>query len=73
MTPDPETTSERVAVVVWYMAHGMALSTREVAKITRMSMDGSWALMCRISRVLPIYQDKTDIWRVCQTDSLSAL
>lgn len=65
MSPEPETVSERVALVVWYMAHGLALSTQEVAKITGLTSDGAWYLMNRIGRVLPIYLDN-NIWRVCQ-------
>ena len=65
---DPETPSERVALVVWYMAHGMALSTKEVSKITKLSESASWRLMCNISRVIPIYLDESariGIWRIC--------
>ena len=61
---NPETPSERVALVVWYMAHNVALSTREVAKITRISKRGALELMNRISRVLPIYLDDR-VWRIC--------
>lgn len=61
----PETPSERVALVVWYMAHGMALSTQEIMKITGLTNDGAWSLMNRICRVLPIYLDR-NIWRICK-------
>lgn len=67
----PETPSERVALVAWYMAFGMALSTKEIAKITGLTGKGAWSLMCRISRVLPVYKDDQDIWRTCEIDSLS--
>lgn len=61
---EPETSSERVALVVWYMAHGMALAPSEVVKITGLSSSGAWRMMCAVSRVIPIYQDDAGIWRV---------
>lgn len=69
MTPDLETTSERVAIVVWYLAFNLGLSTKEVAKITGMKKDSALRMMYRISRVLPIYQDDAYIWRKCETTS----
>lgn len=65
MNVEPETSSERVAIVVWYMAHGMNLSTQEVSRMTGLKMRGALALMYSISRVVPIYQEK-DIWRICK-------
>jgi hypothetical protein len=65
----PETPSERVALVAWYMAFGVALSTKEIAKLTGLSKNSTLRLMWRISRVLPIYQDETRIWRRCESDS----
>ncbi len=69
MVPHPisETPSERGALIAWYMAHGMALSTLEVAKLTGLKRRGALQLMYCISRVLPIYQDECAIWRVCKS------
>lgn len=61
----PETPSERVALLVWYMAHGVALSNVEIIKITGLKRRTAYEMMCRISRILPIYQDEEHIWRVC--------
>lgn len=61
----PVTPSERVALVVWYMAHGMALAPSEIVQLTNLSSSAAWRMMCTISRVIPIYQDDKGIWRVC--------
>ena len=61
----PETPSERAALIVWYMAHGLALSNREIMQITGLSRSRARDMMCRISRVLPLYQDESHIWRLC--------
>ena len=65
MVQQPEAPCERYALIGWYLAFGMALSTREVAAITGLKMNGALLLMYRISRVLPIYQDGKRIWRLC--------
>jgi hypothetical protein len=65
VSPDPETPSERVALVVWYMMGlGVALSTREVADLVGINRSSAYCLMARISRVIPIYLD-AGVWRVC--------
>lgn len=62
----PETPTERVAVVVWYLAHGMALHICEVQKLTALRPRQARDLMQRLSRVLPIYRDDGGVWRVCR-------
>lgn len=62
---NPETPSERVALVVWWLVHGEGLTTKQVAKITGLTMGTAWRLMARISRVLPIYQDDNYVWQLC--------
>lgn len=70
----PETPSERAALVAWYMAHGMGLSTREVADLTHLNRRRAWELMCRISRIIPIFQDDDRVWRACPpTDTLDVI
>lgn len=61
----PETPSERVALVVWWLAHGEGLTTRRVSEMTCLTWDGAAALLERVSRVLPIYRDDDGIWQVC--------
>lgn len=63
-----ETPSERVAVVVWALAQGQRLTTRQVARLTGMSMRSAYALLCRISRVLPICQDDNWAWSLLQDE-----
>lgn len=63
---DPDTPLERVALVTWYLALGMGLTTKEVAQITKISRQGAWLMLCDMSRVIPIYQDEKHIWRRCQ-------
>ena len=60
----PETSSERVAVVVWSLAHGARLTTRQVAELTGVKQQTAYAMMCAISRVLPLYQEK-NVWQIC--------
>ncbi len=64
-TNSPETPSERIALVVWYLAHGEGLTTKQVEQITGITRRSALHLMCRISRVLPIYQDDAYVWQVC--------
>jgi hypothetical protein len=49
--------TERVAIIVWQIAHGKSFTTAEVAIICGMTWDGAHKLLCRVSRILPIYLD----------------
>ena len=51
---EPDTPQERVAIVVWWLAHGEALTTRQVAEMTGLGERGARVLMIGISRVLPL-------------------
>ena len=64
---NPETPSERVALVVWWLVHGEGLTTKQVASLAQISTRGAFDLMDRISRVLPIYQDEDYVWQVCES------
>lgn len=68
----PETPSERVALVVWHLAHGEGLTTFSVSQMTHLTPRRAYDLMCRISRVLPIYQDDERVWQVCALRELDA-
>ena len=59
------TAQERAALVVWCLAHGEGLQTRDIAKLTGLTRQGAWELMQHLSRVIPIYQDDTGTWAVC--------
>lgn len=65
MTDLPDTITERAALVVWHLAHGESMQTRDVANMTGLTRQGAWDLMQRLSRVIPIYLAEGDIWQVC--------
>ncbi len=50
----PETTTERVAVVVLCLADGGKLTTAEVAELAGVSWHGAELMLERASRVVPI-------------------
>lgn len=62
----PDTPAERVAVITWYLASGMTITTQEAAKMAHISHQRAWEILCEISRVLPIYQDDRQYWTVCK-------
>lgn len=67
---DPELTGEeRVAVVVWHLAHGEGLTTLQIARMTGLKWHAAYRLMTRISRKIPIYlEDRCGgdrRWQVC--------
>jgi hypothetical protein len=51
---DDSNTSERVAVVVWRLAQGEALTTQQAAQLAHLGSAGAWALLSRASRAIPI-------------------
>jgi hypothetical protein len=58
------TPQERAALVAWHLAHGEAMTTRQVAELTGLAIGGSYRLMNALSRVLPIYR-ADGVWQVC--------
>ena len=56
--------TERAALIAWHLAHGEAMRTSDVVMMTGLERQGAWKLMCRLSRVLPIYQDDCGFWQV---------
>ena len=68
--PQRETvTTERVALVAWRLAQGRAMSTRQVAELTRLTRFGAWQMMQLVARVLPVYQDDDGQWRAVAEDA----
>lgn len=60
----PEIPTERTALVVAALWERERLTTREVVELTGISRQGAYDLMCRISRVLPVFQDlSTGYWQ----------
>ena len=63
--PDRETvTTERIARVTWALSEGQALTTRQAAALAGISTRGAWSMLDKLCRVLPIYQDEDNVWRV---------
>jgi hypothetical protein len=60
--PD-RTPEERVAIVVWHLAHGDAFKTRDAAAMTGLTYQGVRRLLGCVSRVIPIYQDERGYWQ----------
>jgi len=59
----PEVVSERVAIVTWFLMSGHRMRTAEIATLTGISRQGAFALMERISRVLPI-RENDETWEM---------
>ena len=59
-----QTPEERVAIVVWHLAHGDAFRTSEVCRMTGVSRQGAYNMLCKISRILPVYQSDDGKWQV---------
>lgn len=63
---DRMTPTERSARITFLLcAVGLAMTTREIARLSHMSQSGALKMLDRISRVVPIYLDDGDIWRRC--------
>ena len=51
------TTTERVALIVWWLcAKGKTMTTEEIAGRLDISYDGTRRMLNRISRVIPLHQ-----------------
>jgi len=64
MGEDEYTTTERVGLLVWHLAHGDGIRTADAAKLTGLGVEGARVMLCRLSRVIPIYQWH-GVWQVC--------
>lgn len=54
--------TERIVMVAWALAHGRGLSTLDVARLTGLTRFGAYKLLCKASRVIPIYCNE-GVWR----------
>ncbi|HCS47972.1 MAG TPA: hypothetical protein DIW61_06830 [Candidatus Aminicenantes bacterium] len=59
-----QTPEERAALVTWHLSHGDAFKTAEVCRMTGLTRQGAYRLMCKVSRVVPIFQDEKGLWQV---------
>lgn len=57
-------TTERIALVSWALLLGKAYTTREVAELTGLTWGGAYRMLCRMSRVLPLYQHDDGRWGI---------
>lgn len=58
--PDNEyTTTERVAIVAHLLATGEQLTTADVANLVGVTRCGAWEMLSKLSRVLPLVQERT--------------
>lgn len=63
----PDTATERAALVTWWLAGGLMLSSADAGLLLGLTQDGAYRLLCRLSRVLPIYQDGNGYWTVLRS------
>jgi DNA-binding IclR family transcriptional regulator len=57
------TPQERAALVAWHLAHGEAMTTRQVAETAGMSVSCAYRLMYALARVLPVYKNGDGFWQ----------
>lgn len=48
--------TERIGIVAWHLAEGRPLTTSEAAHLVGIGHRGAWAMLGKLSRVLPIVQ-----------------
>ena len=54
---------ERAAKIDFMFAEGHALTTSQVADLVGLTYDGARKLLQVVTRVIPIYQDDSGLWR----------
>lgn len=57
------TAQERAFDVAFRLADGEAMTTRQVAEMTGLTLMGAWYLMQRGARVAPVTQDSNGRWK----------
>ena len=62
---DPDTPQERVGALVWRLATGQKMTTRQVADLLSLKKRRARSLMLELSRVLPIFRDDDGFWKRC--------
>ena len=63
----PEVATERAALIVYWLASGHRFRTTEIADLCGVTGRGAYALMSRISRVLPLAQVEGE-WLLVKPD-----
>lgn len=54
--------TERAATVSWQLADGVRMTTREIAERSGLQLRGTYYMMLKLSRVLPIALDEYGRW-----------
>ena len=57
------TPQERAGYTAWILARGARLTTRDLALRIGLTERGARAMLCRLSRVVPIRQDVQGQWQ----------
>ena len=55
-------TTQRIAYVVFSIMTGESFTSAELAEQLDMSRQGAWAMMTKLSLILPIYQNDDNVW-----------
>ena len=62
MTKIETTTTESAMLLAFHLTQGDSMTNKEAAELTGLSPNGAYKMLCRGSRVIPIYQDEAGIW-----------
>jgi len=61
---DRLTTTEASGLLSWHLAHGDAVTNEQAAQLTGLDPHSAYQMLCRLSRVIPIYEDADHAWQV---------
>lgn len=65
LDPAELTSTQRGAFVIWWLAvGGLRLTTAEYADRLGISHSGAYHILCSLSQVFGLYQDKQGRWRL---------
>jgi len=66
----PVGATERAALIVYLLSQGHKFRIAEIEQICGVKKRGAYAIMARISRTVPVYQDKGE-WAILNPDELT--
>jgi len=70
MIVEPQTATERVAYVVWLLAHGQKLTAAQVSSEVGVTERRARKMMDDISHVCPVYRNDDGEWVWMMVDAL---
>lgn len=59
------TAQERAALAAWLLMQGGLYTTAQIAERVGLSREGAHAILDKISRSIPIWQDERGRWQLC--------